>query len=694
MITYFMKRFAFLLLVAVMPVISFAQQKTFSFKEIFGGEFPTILQPLPQIKGWIDDRHYIESRTQNGQESSMSVDVLTGNTIPHVPSDTQPAIPDIQDAQNVTISPDRKYVAFTRKNNLYIRDISGGTEKAITSDGSDVILNGYASWVYYEEILGRRSNYRAFWWSPDSKSIAYMRFDDSQVPIFPIYFAEGQHGYLEQQRYPKAGDKNPQVKVGIAAVADGKTTWAQFNAADDQYFGTPYWTPANELLVQWMNRAQDTLILYQVNKSSGVKKQLYTETQPTWITLDDDNRFYFLKNNSGFIIKSDKDDWQNLYLHGMDGKLLNKLTTGNYWGTNILTVDENAGVVYFSARKENSARFDVYKVPLKGGTVTRLTSGDFSYDAVQMSPGGKYFIGTYSNLSTPPAMAIFDNKGKTVRQIGKMATASMSSYAIPVSRMIKVKSSDGLFDLPMVVTYPVNFDSTKKYPVWISVYGGPDYGLLFDRWKPVGGLTQWWAQEGVIQVTMDNRSSGHFGKKGIAHIFKQLGKWETEDYISGARWLASQPWVDRSKIGITGGSFGGYVTCMALTYGADVFTHGIAVSSVTDWSLYDTHYTERFMRTPASNPDGYKNTSVIAHIDNYKGVLRIVHGTTDDNVHMQNSIQLINALQDKRKRFEFMLYPNQRHGISGNKAAHSLLETVSFIYRHMLQKEMPKEFGF
>jgi dipeptidyl-peptidase-4 len=218
--------------------------------------------------------------------------------------------------------------------------------------------------------------------------------------------------------------------------------------------------------------------------------------------------------------------------------------------------------------------------------------------------------------------------------------------------------------------------------------------LLFDRWKAVGGLTQWWAQEGVIQVTMDNRSSGHFGKKGIAHIFKQLGKWETEDYISGARWLASQPWVDRSKIGITGGSFGGYVTCMALTYGADVFTHGIAVSSVTDWSLYDTHYTERFMRTPASNPDGYKNTSVIAHIDNYKGVLRIVHGTTDDNVHMQNSIQLINALQDKRKRFEFMLYPNQRHGISGNKAAHSLLETVSFIYRHMLQKEMPKEFGF
>ena len=324
--------------------------------------------------------------------------------------------------------------------------------------------------------------------------------------------------------------------------------------------------------------------------------------------------------------------------------------------------------------------------------LTRLTSGEYSYDQVNLSPNGKYFTAVYSNISTAPVMVLIDNKGKVVREIVNTKTAEAQAYAIPVSKILTVKSSDGIFNLPMSITYPVNFDSTKKYPVWISIYGGPDHGTLFDRWKPVGGLTQWWAQEGIIQVVMDNRSSGHFGKKGMNYVFKKLGIWEIEDYLSCAKWLKAQPWVDGTKIGITGGSYGGYVTCMALTYGSDVFTHGIANYSVTDWQLYDSHYTERFMKTPEQNPDGYKNTSVMTYTQKYKGGLRIVHGSTDDNVHMQHSIQLIDVLQDMNKSFEFMIYPNQRHGIGNTKARHNLTETCRFIYKYMLGKELPAEF--
>jgi dipeptidyl-peptidase 4 len=290
-------------------------------------------------------------------------------------------------------------------------------------------------------------------------------------------------------------------------------------------------------------------------------------------------------------------------------------------------------------------------------------------------------------------MALVDAKGKLIRELGSSRGESFDEYALPKTEMVRVKSQDSLFDLPVTITYPVNFDPNKKYPVLVSIYGGPNAGTVYDRWKPVSGTTQWWSQEGVIQVSFDNRSSGHFGKKGLEFIHRQLGKWEIEDYMTCAKWLRSQNFVDTNKVAITGGSFGGYMTCMALTYGAGVFTHGIANASVTDWRLYDTHYTERFMDTPQENPKGYDSTSVMSYAYKYKGVLRIVHGTTDDNVHMQNSIQLIDKLQDLNKRFEFMVYPNERHGIGANiaaKALHNRNEAFSFLYRHLLNKPVPE----
>jgi len=674
-----------------------AQKQNFTFEQVFKNAESNVTKTLPLVQGWTDDSHYLLTQKEaNGEATTTLVDVKTGKAVPfadvnHLEHLKPPAA--ITGAINPIYSPDNQWVAYTKKdNNLYVMNVATQKETAITNDGSETILNGYASWVYYEEILGRASHYRAFWWSPDSKHICFMRFDESQVPVFPIYVAEGQHGYLENQRYPKAGDKNPEVKIGIATVNPGGTVWADFNAQDDQYFGEPAWSPGGQLWVQWMNRDQNDLKFYNIDLSNGSKKEVYDEKQNTWIDLDENDRITFLPSGKGCIVKSDKDGWENLYYYDMNGQLVDQITTGNFWGTSIIKIDEKAGLIYFKARKENSARFDFYKTELSGKGLTRLSFGEFSHDQISVSTNGSYFITTYSNLNTPPAMALVSTKGKLIREIASSKGSAYDSYNLPKTELTHVKSADGLFDLPVVITYPLNFDPNKKYPVLISIYGGPNAGTVYDRWRPAGSVMQWWAQEGLIQVSFDNRSSGHFGKKGLNYIYRQLGKYEIEDYMACGRWLKKQSWIDSNKLCITGGSFGGYMTCMALTYGADVFSYGVANSSVTDWQFYDTHYTERFMDTPKDNPDGYKSTSVTTYANKYKGLLRIIHGTSDDNVHMQNSLVLINRLEDLKKHFEFMAYPGERHGIQGLKGLHNRLEAYKFYYQYLLEKPMPAAF--
>ena len=681
-----------------------AQKKSFTYDQLFKGTVSNVSKPLPNITGWADNEHYIEMRKDetDGKTKSFSIEVKSGisklyEKKENIPETQSSAFAGPKDARNTTLSPNKKWAAYTKAdNNLYVTEIDSKKENQLTNDGSETILNGHASWVYYEEILGRGSRYKAFWWSPDSKNICFMRFDDTEVPVFPIYWNDGQHGRLENERYPKSGDKNPEVKLGIVAIDNPtKMVWANFNAKDDQYFGTPLWTPANELWIQWMNRGQDSLKIYHTDLSTGEKRVVYEEMQKTWIALDDAKRIEFLSDGKSFILKSDKDGWENLYLYEATGKIINPITTGNFWGTSITRIDEKSKTLYFRARKENSARFDFYKVGLNGKGLTRVSFGEFSHDQINLSPNAKYFITTYSNVSTPNTMSLVDDKGKIIRELGNTRGVEFDSYALPKVELIRVKSSDGLFDLPVLITYPVNYDPNKKYPLLVSIYGGPNAGTVYDRWRPVGGASQWWAQEGIIQVAFDNRSSGHFGKIGLNYIHRQLGKYEIEDYMACGKWLRDQPWVDSNRVAITGGSFGGYMTCMALTYGADIFTHGIANAAVTDWQLYDTHYTERFMDTPQENPEGYKITAVMTFADKYKGLLRIVHGTSDDNVHMQNSIQLINKLQESKKHFEFMIYPGERHGIganSSNKAQHNRNETYEFYYKNLLNKPMPSVF--
>lgn len=674
-----------------------AQQKEVTYQQAFQIAPTGISQSLPTISKWIDDNQFVETRRgEDRSTTSEIVNIKTGARTPYKEAEATPR-PDVKldkEAKNATWSPDGKWVAYTLNNNLYVREGATGKETQLTRDGSDVIKNGYASWVYFEEVLGRGGRYRAFWWSPDSKKIAYMRFDDTKVPVFPIYVVKDQHGYLENERYPKPGDPNPNVRIGIADIAGGNTVWADFNENDDQYFGAPYWTSAGELWTQWMSRGQDLLRIHRINQTDGSKSLIYEEAQSTWIDLDKGDRVTFIPGGKGFFLKSDKSGWAQLYWHDQDGKLLGKTTNGEFTVGTIYKIDEKSKTVYFNARKENSTRWDLYSAGFDGKKMTRLSSGEYNYTGMSVSPNNKYFITSYSNITTPNTMVLVDMKGKVIRELANVKGESFADYAMPKKELVRVKSADGLFDLPVMIVYPLNFDPNKKYPVLASIYGGPNSGRVMDSWS-ASATELWWAKEGMIQVVFDNRSSGHFGKKGMNYIHRQMGKYEIEDYMACGNWLKGKPWVDGSRIGITGGSFGGYMTCMALTYGADVFTHGIANASVTDWQFYDTHYTERFMDTPKENPEGYKLTSVMTYADKLKGTLRIVHGTSDDNVHMQNSLVLINKLQDLKKHFEFMLYPGERHSIGANnqaKGLHNRTEAYQFYYQHLLQKPMPDDF--
>lgn len=694
-----MKYFLSLLFLVVSSSVV-AQKKQLSDEQLLRNNLPEISKPIAPAR-WMDENTYCignkcydvktgnektlptpvpgASRDKSARIVNNDIYMSTGTMTPvRLTFDSIPKF-------NATFSLDTQYIAFTRKNDLYSIHINTKKETRLTTDGSDVILNGYASWIYYEEILGRPSRYRTFWWSPDSKKIAFMRMDQSMVPMFPIYSEEGQHGFIEETRYPKPGDKNPEVKIGFVSPEGSNITWADFNPKDEQYFGMPTWKPdSKSLLVKWMPREQNRLQIWDVSVDNGSKKKFYEEEQKAWIDLDDNDMMQYVDRQA--ILMSNKDGWRNIYLLNTDGSLKTKLTNGNFWATNILRVDSKRKWILFTAKKENSTRVDLYRVGLDGKNLKRLTFGDYTH-AVTLSPDGGYFIGTYSNTATPPVMSLFDINGKLIKELANGKGSEFEAFNYGRSEIVRVPSSDGIFDLPMRITWPINYDASKKYPVVISIYGGPNAGTVTDGWN-ISGTQQWWAKEGLIQVAMDHRGSGHFGKKGTDYLYHNLGYWEMQDWIQLVKWLRERG-ADSSKVLIRGGSYGGYISAYALAYAPDYFTHAIAGSAVIDWSLYDTHYTEKFMGTPATNPDGYKNSSVLTHAGKIRGKLLLYHGTMDDNVHMQNSIQLVKKLQDMKKEFEFMVYPGGRHGWGGNQRLHEQNMANRFIYRYLLGKEMP-----
>jgi dipeptidyl-peptidase 4 len=686
-----------------------------------------ILTTLPNVTGWLDDERYLELRTEKDNARRLyAVRASDGSSEVYrdyvamraaLPRGFDPrtatASPDQNqylfardgdlhlfdlptkklrrltanpvDEKNARFSPDGKWLAYTRENNLYAYDIDNGLEHQLTSDGSETIYNGWSSWVYFEEILGRPSEYAAFWWSPDSSKLAFMRFDDSPVPVFPIYHATGQHGELERQRYPKAGDPNPYVQLGIVSAAGGKVVWTDFEPKADHYIAWPFWTPDSKTLtVQWMNRGQDTIRFFNCDPATGKKTQIFEERQSSWVEFFED--VYYFRNGSGFLLRTNADGWDHLYYYALDGTLKKRLTSGEWRVTGIGGVDEARGLVYFSAR-QSGRMWDsaLMRVRLDGTGLETVTKGDGQHTA-RVSPGGSYFIDTTSNVSTPPAMNLHRADGSVVRSLGNARSSAVDQYAWGRAELFTIPSGDG-FDLPAYWVLPPDFDPGRKYPVIMSIYGGPDAGRVRNAW--LDRQAHYWAERGVITVSVDHRASGAFGKKGVALMHRVLGKWEMQDLITAAAWLRTKPFIAGDRMGIAGGSYGGYTTMMALTFGAGHFNYGQAASSVTDWRLYDTVYTERYMDTPDENPDGYRNGAVLTWIDRYKGGLRITHGAIDDNVHMQNSMQVVDWLTAHDKPFELMFYPGSRHGLQSSQRAHANRETHDFWVRHLLGGRLP-----
>lgn len=645
---------------------------------------PSLEKPLPRVLKWADNHHYVlEEQTgkpgeyntyqvdaRNGKKEACTIDKKTlyarapqpvrliDGDLYEVKEGSKRQLTRTPEKEEIfRVSPDGSQVAFVRANDLYTIDIATGTEKRYTHDGSDVILNGRASWVYYEEILGRDTKYGALWWSPDSRHLAFYRFDDSRVPVFPIYNSMGQHGYLENTHYPKAGDPNPQVKVGVADVASGSVTWADFNPETDQYFGTPFWRPdGSSLLVQWMPREQNELRLYEVHVGTGVSKAIYQENYPTWIDWIEELTWV----GDDFLMVRDGDGWQQIYYHAADGTLKGKLTSGQNWDTKIVRVDEKKKWVYYQANGELSTRTDLYRVRLTGKQQQRLTFGDYTHEHFSISPDGSYVITSYANAKTPTQMALIRTANGKHQMIADSKGPKLDEANLKYHDMVWLTTKDG-FRLPGCISYPKEMKEGEKYPVMIHVYGGPNSPSVRERWTP----TQFVNTDGLIRISIDHRGSGHCGKKGMDYMHRNLGKWEMNDYIEWVEWLRRLPYVDADRIMISGGSYGGYMAAMAVTYGAGYFQYALSDYPVTDWALYDSHYTERYMDRPQDNPEGYKAASVMTYIDRYqskgKSMIYLQHGLMDDNVHVQNTFQLVDALQKQNKQFRLMVFPNERH---------------------------------
>ncbi len=631
-------------------------------------------------------------------------------------------------AVNMTYSPDSTKIAFTRDNDLYVVDIATGKETRLTSDGSDVILNGYASWVYYEEILGRPSRYKAFWWSPDSRKIGFYRFDNSQVPMFPIYsaFANpaaaasqsqsprvtdlGIGGSLSETRYPKCGQTNPQVRIGIvdleackgcplsgsADCSDVAISWADFDPTIDQYFGIPFWGPdSQEFFIARMPRLQNTIDLYAVNHEDGSKRHVYNETYKTWLNWFDGVVF---TDKGLYMAREFETGWQQIYFLSYDGTDFRRLTDGPNWNVSIVRVDEKKGDVYFTAKRDAVAKQALYKVDKKG-VIKALTDPSYNATGISFSPDGKYFVASLSNMTTPTFLGVYPTASKKPFQgvvVADMKGPDYDASGYALGELVSMTTSDG-FVLPGMIVYPKDFDPTRKYPVHVDIYGGPDTPLVRDRWVTPNASNQWYSENGIIQITVDPRAAGHNGREGLDMIYRQLTVWEVKDFCAWADWLKALPYVDGDKIGVEGFSFGGTMTSMLLMQAPDRFHYGIAGGGVYDWALYDSHYTERYMDTPQANPEGYEVSKVLNYVAGYPTeytadrtvepvMLKLTHGTGDDNVHHQNTLQLLDALHKAGKKFDFMIYPDGLHGYRGYQGAHFEAANHEFWQKYLLER--------
>ncbi|MBO4264067.1 MAG: DPP IV N-terminal domain-containing protein [Bacteroidales bacterium] len=588
----------------------------------------------------------------------------------------------LQLVANGVFSPDSTRQAFTRDGDLWMRDMADSTELRLTSDGGGGILNGYASWVYYEEIFGRASQYRAFWWSPDSRRLAFYRFDESRVPVFPIFSPAGQGGRLTLTRYPKAGQENPSVRIGFIDTEhpDAPVVWADFPETGEQYFGTPFWSAdATRLFVPREPRRQQSLDLYAVRAEDGSKELVYQERSRTWVDWIEGMLF----TEKGLYMARDfETGWQQVYFLGYDGSL-KRLTEGENWDIHLLRTDEKRGALWFTAKRDSRLHPALYRLE-RNGRVTCLTNPAYWVRNVRFSADGRRFSAELSHARVPwQSVSGLSWGTRPISPDPRTGDLPDGPHPEPV------RITHEGYDLYGLMSLPAGFEPTRRYPVVMQLYGGPGTPYVRDRWQDRDASDRWCWENGIIYIVVDPRSSGENGRRGLDEAYRRMTVAEREDYLAWARYLGSLPYVDASRIGVEGFSFGGTTTALLVLRYPDVFRCGIAGGGVYDWTLYDSHYTERFMDTPAENPDGYRQAGVLHQLSDIvpaavNGRLKLTHGTGDDNVHFQNTLQLADSLQRRGVQFELMVYPDAMHGYRGAQKAHSDAADHLFWARHLL----------
>jgi dipeptidyl-peptidase-4 len=567
--------------------------------------------------------------------------------------------------QEPTFSPDGKKIAFARDNNLFVYDIVSKQITAITSDGKkNSVINGITDWVYEEEF----AFVRAFDWSKDSKKVAYIRFDESQVPEFSMsMFKKDLYPTVETFKYPKAGEKNSEVSLHIYDVTSKGTQNVNLSQYADFYIARMKWTNENNVLsAQVLNRHQDNLDLLFIDGNSGATKVVLNEKDKAYIDVTDN--LTFLKDNS-FIWTSEKDGFNHIYLYDKTGKLKNQVTKGNWEVTNYYGFDEKNNTVFYQSVENGSINRDVYSINLNGKNKVRLSKSTGT-NAATFSPNFQYFITTFSSATQPTTYTLNEaKKGAQVQVIenNEALATKLKGYDLPAKEFFVLKTAKGN-ELNAWILKPKDFDPNKKYPVFMYQYSGPGSQQVNNDWN---GTDDYWfqmlAQQGYIVACVDGRGTGFKGAAFKKVTQKELGKYEVEDQIDAAIVIGNYPYVDKNRIGIWGWSYGGFMASNCLLKGADVFKMAIAVAPVTNWRFYDSIYTERYMQTPQENASGYDENSPINHVNKLKGKYLLIHGSGDDNVHVQNSMQMIEALIQANKQFDSEIYPDKNHGIYGGK---------------------------
>ncbi len=558
-------------------------------------------------------------------------------------------------------SPDGRLISFVRNNNLYVFDIAQGQERRLTSDGGPKILNGRLDWVYQEELYGR-GNFQGYWWSPDSSMVAYLRLDENPVPEFTVVDHIPYEQSVEVSPYPKAGDPNPLVQLGVVKAVGGSTRWIdtyKYQPGDFLIVRVAWKPDSQNIVYQAQNREQTFLNLDWADVHNGKSRTVIHDTSKAWLQVIDNPLWL---HDGSFLYQRERDGWQHIFRYAGDGKLLRQVTDGKWEVRSLEGVDEDRGVVYFTAAEHSHIAPHAYRVKLDGSRLTRLTSTEGAH-RVEFNPACTLFIDYWSDLNTPTQTRLYDSDGKLVRTIEENRVAVLKQYKLGPTELLQVNTRDG-FAMPALMIKPPDFDPKKKYPVMEFTYSGPQSPQVRNSW---GGPVYLWhqllAQKGYIVWICDNRTASGKGIESAWPVYRNFGELELRDLEDGLTWLKAQPYVDGARIGIWGWSYGGFMTTYALTH-SQSFKLGIAGGTVADWRDYDSIYTERYMQTPQNNPEGYKRSSPINAARDLHGKLLLIHGAIDDNVHMQNTIQFIYELQKAGKQFQLMVYPKSRHAVT------------------------------